>query len=37
MENVIEIKKSKFYGYSFDVNSVEEVKEILEKLKKIKQ
>lgn len=34
MENVIEIKKSKFYGYSFDVKSVEEVKEILEKLKK---
>ena len=34
MENLIEIKKSKFFGYLFDVNSLEEVTKILEKLKK---
>ena len=34
MENLIEIKKSKFYGYSFSVTKQEQVLEILAKLKK---
>ena len=30
----VEIKKSKFFGYYFNVESADEVKEILENLKK---
>ena len=34
MESELIIKKSKFYGYSFDVTNEEEIKILLEKLKK---
>lgn len=34
MENLIEIKKSKFYGYSYKIDKVEDVKQILDNLKK---
>ncbi len=33
-QNLVEIKKSKFYGYLYDVKSVEEVAPILNELKK---
>ena len=34
MENLIEIKKSKFYGYSYKVTNQQQVLDILAKLKK---
>lgn len=34
MQSFIEIKKSKFYGYLYNVNSVKDVAKILEDLKK---
>lgn len=33
-ESFLEIKKSKFYGLLYEINSIEEVDEILESLKK---
>lgn len=32
--SLIEIKKSKFYGYYYEINSIEEAKEVIEELKK---
>ena len=33
-ESLYEIKKSKFYAYSFEVDNIEEIKNVLEELKK---
>ncbi len=33
-QSTLEIKKSKFIGYYYEINSIEEVKEILDNLKK---
>ena len=33
-QNLLEIKKSKFYGYVYDINKVEQVVTILDELKK---
>ena len=32
--SLIEIKKSKFYGYYYEINSIDEAKEVIEQLKK---